>query len=139
MEFELQGAGDLINDLAAMAAAVDADGNAPAIGRALKVGAEVIHDKMRANASSDPKVITGELIGSIKVGRIKKRGAGKQITIGVHRSDMGDYHANFVEFGHGGPAPAPAHPFVRPAFDTESGAAYEAMKDELRTAISRRG
>lgn len=26
-------------------------------------------------------------------------------------------HAHLVEFGHGGPHPAPAHPFVRPAWD----------------------
>lgn len=139
MGFELQGAGDLINDLAAMATAVDAGGNAPAIGSALKAGAKIIHNKMLANASSDPKVITGELIGSIKVGNIRKRGAGKQITVGVHHKDNAAYFSNALEFGHGGPAPAPAHPFVRPAYDTESGAAYEVMKDELRSAISRRG
>lgn len=26
-------------------------------------------------------------------------------------------HAHLVEFGHGGPHPAPPHPFVRPAWD----------------------
>lgn len=26
-------------------------------------------------------------------------------------------HAHLVEFGHGGPAPAPAHPFFRPVVD----------------------
>ena len=38
-------------------------------------------------------------------------------------------------YGHGGPAPAPAHPFVRPAFDTRSEDAYDeirrVLKDEL--------
>lgn len=137
MAFEIQGAGDLMNDLTAMAAALDADGDAPVINNALKSGAEIIHAKMLANASSDPEVITGELIGSIRIGSIKKRGSGKRITAGVHHEDNAAYFSNPLEFGHGGPAPAPAHPFVRPAFDTESDAAYEAMKDILRSALER--
>ena len=36
-------------------------------------------------------------------------------------------HAHLVEYGHGGPHPAPAHPFVRPAWDE--------MKDEVRRNI----
>lgn len=137
MGIELQGASGLLNDLTAMAAAVDADGDAPAINNALKVGAEIIYDRMRKNASSDPKIITGELIGSIKTGNIKRRGTGKRITVGVHHDDNAAHFSNPLEFGHSGPAPAPAHPFVRPAFDTESDAAYEAMKGSLRAAITR--
>jgi HK97 gp10 family phage protein len=36
-------------------------------------------------------------------------------------------HAHLVEFGHGGPHPAPPHPFVRPAWDE--------MKDEVKANI----
>ena len=43
----------------------------------------------------------------------------------------------YLLYGHGGPAPAPAHPFARPAFDTRSNDAYEEIKrvlrDELKT------
>lgn len=36
-------------------------------------------------------------------------------------------HGHLVEFGHGGPHPAPAHPFVRPAWD--------GIKDEVKRNI----
>lgn len=29
------------------------------------------------------------------------------------------YYAKWVEYGHGGPHPAPAHPFIRPAVEAE--------------------
>ena len=138
MGFEMKGADDLLNDLRALSEAVDADGNAPAIGSALTAGAEVLRAKMISNASSDPKIISGTLVGSIDMSNVKRRtGGGKQVTIGVHHSKMGAYYAVPVEFGHGGPHPAPAHPFVRPAFDTESDEAYEAMKAVLRSALGR--
>ncbi len=140
MGFEWEGATDLMNDLTGMAAALDADGDGAAVNRALRSGAVPIYGRMLRNASSDPKIITGELIGSIRTGTIKKRsGGGKRITIGVHHQDGAAYYSNPLEHGHGGPAPAPAHPFVRPAFDAESDAAYEAMKQVLRAAIGRRG
>jgi len=37
-------------------------------------------------------------------------------------------HAHLVEFGHGGPHPAPPHPFLRPAWDS--------IKDEIRRDIA---
>ena len=41
------------------------------------------------------------------------------------------------EYGHGGPAPAPAHPFIRPAYDTRADEAYGIIRDGLRDAIDR--
>ena len=137
MGFDIGGVDALLNDLAVMSAAVDAEGDAPAITKALKAGATILHARMKANASSDPKIITGELIGSIKIGKVKSRGGGKRITAGVHHEDNAAYFANPLEHGHGGPAPAPAHPFIRPAFDVEADTAYEAMKDILRSALER--
>ena len=37
----------------------------------------------------------------------------------------------------GGPAPAPAHPYIRPAYDTRADEAYEIIRDGLRDAIDR--
>lgn len=37
-------------------------------------------------------------------------------------------YAHLVEFGHGGPQPAPPHPFLRPAFDE--------TKDQARSAMA---
>lgn len=80
--------------------------------------------------------ITGVLNRSIQTGKVRKRRySGRSITIGVHRKEEGAYYAPPVEYGHGGPAPAPAHPFIRPAYDTRSDEAYEIIRDELRDAI----
>ena len=58
---------------------------------------------------------------------------GLHITIGVHRKDWNDedYYPAYVEYGHGGPAPAPAHPYVRPAFDTRQDEAFGIIRDGL--------
>ena len=67
----------------------------------------------------------------------KRPSSGQTITIGVHHSEADAFYANPVEFGHGGPAPAPAHPFVRPAFDTRQDEAYSIIRDGLRDAIDK--
>ena len=134
MPMELQGADDLRDDLTNMAANLEFGAG---VNRALEAGAAPIEQQMLANAASDPKIITGALHGSIRTGKVKKRRmGGKAITIGVHHKERGAYYANPVEFGHGGPAPAPAHPFVRPAFDVKAPEAFEEMKRVLRDEIS---
>lgn len=129
MPLELQGAGDLRDDLTNMAANLEFGAG---VNRALEAGAAPIEQQMLANAASNPQIITGALHGSIHTGKVKKRRmGGKGITIGVHHAEKGAYYANPVEEGHGGPAPAPAHPFVRPAFDTRVDEAYAIMKQIL--------
>ena len=92
------------------------------------------------NASSNPKVISGKLRGSIKIGRaVRHRKGGYSVTVGIHRADGGAEYGNPVEFGHGGPHPAPPHPFVRPAFDARVDEAYEKVKQQLMTALTARG
>lgn len=135
MPMELQGFGDLENDLTHMAAQLEFGSG---VNRALEAGAAPIEQQMLANASNDPRIITGDLHDSIHTGKVKKRRmGGKAITIGVHYSEKGAFYANPVEHGHGGPAPAPAHPFVRPAFDTRADEAYEIMKGVLRDELTK--
>jgi len=134
MPTELRGFDDLMNDMTNMAAALE---RGPGVDRALKAGAVPIEEQMKRNASSDPKIITGDLHGSIRTGSIRRnRGGGKRITVGIHHNERGVFYGNPVEFGHGGPAPAPAHPFVRPAFDVRSDEAYEEIKRILRNELS---
>ncbi len=132
MALELRGFDDLENDLLNMANALD---NGPAVNRALQAGAAPIEQQMLINASSDPAIITGDLYGSISTDPVRSKGGKKYITTGVHYKTRSAYYANPVEFGHGGPAPAPAHPFVRPAFDVRQNEAYENMKSVLRNAL----
>ena len=129
----LRGFDDLQDDLLNMAAALE---NGTGVNRALKAGAVPIEQQMLHNASTDPKIITGELHGSIRTGNVKGGMRGKRITVGVHHKDNAAYFSNPLEFGHGGPAPAPAHPFVRPAFDVKSDEAYEEIKRVLRDELN---
>ena len=139
MPLDTQGFDGLASDIAGMASRMDADGaGAPVARRILEAAAQPIHRQMKANASKDPKIITGVLNRSIRIGPVKKRRkSGKSITIGVHRKEEGAYYATPVEYGHGGPAPAPAHPFIRPAYDTRADEAYGIIRDGLQDAIDR--
>ncbi len=139
MPLDTQDFDGLASDIAGMASRMDADGaGAPVARRILEAAAQPIHQQMKANASKDPKIITGVLNRSIRIGPVKKRRqSGKSITIGVHRKEEGAYYATPVEYGHGGPAPAPAHPFIRPAYDTRADEAYGIIRDGLRDAIDR--
>ena len=135
MPLVMQGADDLEDDLTNMAANIVFGSS---VKRALEAGAVPIEQQMLANASHDPKIITGDLHGSIRTGKVKKRrDGGHAITIGVHYKEKGAFYANSVETGHGGPAPAPAHPFVRPAFDTRVEEAYSIMKGILRDELTK--
>lgn len=137
MGVELRGFDDLQSDMVNMAAALN---HGAAVNRALEAGAVPIEEQMKHNASTDPKIISGDLHSSIHTGSVKlgRRGR-KKIDIGVHRKDWNndDYYPAYVEFGHGGPAPAPAHPYIRPAFDTRREDAYEEIKRVLRAELSR--
>lgn len=135
MPMALQGADDLRDDLTNMAANLEFGAG---VNHALEAGAVPIEQQMLHNSSTDPQIITGDLHDSIHTGKVKKRSSGgKAITIGVQHAEKGAFYANPIEFGHGGPAPAPAHPFVRPAFDTRVEEAYAIMKDILRDELSK--
>ena len=70
---------------------------------------------MRSNACPTNRARrSGDLYNALKIGSVKRsQRRGKHITIGVHRKDWSheDYYPAYVEYGHGGPAPAPAHPY----------------------------
>lgn len=140
MSLDLSGFDGLMTDIASMANRMDADGaGAPMAKRILLAAAQPIHQQMKANASRNPKIITGALHDSIAIGNVRKRRySGKHITIGVHRKERGAYYATPVEYGHGGPAPAPPHPFIRPAYDTRADEAYQIIRDGLRDALGNR-
>ena len=141
MPMEVKGLDELMTDIAAMTAQLDMEKGGSAVANGILERAAVpVEEQMKANASRDPKIISGDLHGAIHTGHVKKRrNGGKRITIGVHRKDWNheDYYPAFVEYGHGGPGPAPAHPYIRPAYDTTEDEAYEIIRDGLREAIDR--
>ena len=133
----IDGFQDLIADIHAMAEKIDADGaGAGTAAHILEDAAKPIHDQMVVNAGTEIHARSGDLRRALKIGNVKSsRKRGKYITIGVKHSEKGAYYANPVEHGHGGPAPAPAHPFVRPAFDVRKDEAYQIMKNILKDEL----
>lgn len=135
MPMVTKGFDDLIGDITKMADALNTnDEGAPAARKILQAAAVPIDQQMKQNASRDPKIITDKLHGAISTGKVKKhKRTGLHITIGVHRKDWDDedYYPAYVEYGHGGPGPAPAHPYVRPAFDTRQDEAFGIIRDGL--------
>ena len=139
MPIEARGFDDLIGDITKLANALDTSNEgAPAARRILQAAAVPVESQMKQNASTDPKIITNKLHGAISTGKVKKhRRTGLHITIGVHRKDWtGDeYYPAYVEYGHGGPGPAPAHPYVRPAFDTTQDQAFGIIRSGLANEL----
>ena len=134
MAVNTQGFQELQSDLIRIATSVS---TGAAVNRALRAGAVPIEEDMRRRASSDPAIISGALHEAIGTGNVKSGVHGKRITIGVHRKDWNeeDYYPAYVEYGHGGPHPAPPHPYVRPAFDTNVNSAFEEMRRVLENEI----
>ena len=139
MPLDVNGFDELMTDIAGMASKMDADGaGAPVAKRILEAAAVPIHEQMKANAAHDPQIRSGDLHAALQIGKVKRISKRvRHITIGVHRKDWNneDYYPAYVEYGHGGPGPAPAHPYIRPAFDTRQDEAYEIIRDGLRDAI----
>ena len=130
-----------MGDISRMANALNtADEGAPVARSILRAAAIPVEDQMKANASSDPQIQTGKLHEAIATGNVRKRRVtGLQITIGVHRKDWDDeeYYPAYVEYGHGGPGPAPAHPYIRPAFDARQDEAFGIIRDGLLRALQK--
>lgn len=140
MSLEIRGMDELTSDLQRMAAKA---GN-EASDRALKAGARIILTEMKAQAQIDPKVRKGNLLKSLKLGSIVTAMREQRSKIGVKRIQLGSYekkhgqiapHAHLVEYGHGGPHPAPPHPFIRPSFDKRADEAYDEMRRVLRDEL----
>ena len=143
MALDMRGFEELAGDINKMANTLNTDSEgAPAAKRILQAAAVPIEEQMKANASSDPEIISGKLHGAISTGKVKKhKTTGLHITVGVHRKDWDDeyYYPSAVEYGHGGPGPAPAHPYVRPAFDTRQDEAFGIIRGGLLDEIIKGG
>lgn len=131
MAITVSGTEVLLSDLERM---IPSDTNVDA---ALAEGAEVIAREMRQLAP----VKSGKLKSAIKVGKARNGRNGRQVTVGVHRRDFSgdDYYPAYVEYGHGGPRPAPPHPFIRPAFDLKKDEAWNTVKQAVIDQMNSKG
>ena len=114
-----------------------AEGMGSDVGRILKKAATPILEDMQQQTSVDPAMISHDLHDSIHAYKKTKGRFKSAITIGVHRRDWKkeEYYPAYVEFGHGGPAPAAAHPYVRPAYDRHADEAYKVIRSELLSLL----
>jgi HK97 gp10 family phage protein len=131
MAITLSGTEVFLSDLERM---IPADTDVDA---ALAEGAEVIAREMRQLAP----VKSGKLKNAIKVGKARNGRNGRQVTVGVHRRDFSgdEYYPAYVEYGHGGPRPAPPHPFIRPAFDLKKDEAWNTVKQAVIDQMNSKG
>lgn len=131
MAITLSGTEVFLSDLEKM---IPSDTNVDA---ALAEGAEVIAREMRRLAP----VKSGKLKSAIKVGKARNGRNGRQVTVGIHRRDFSgdDYYPAYVEYGHGGPRPAPPHPFIRPAFDLKKDEAWSTVKQAVIDQMNAKG
>lgn len=125
INFNVDAAG--INDVVRQ---LDAVGN---LGRqapkALNAGAEIV---LRAAKENAP-VRTGELKNALRIGRRKKTRDQYAVEVGTFYPDAA--HTHLVERGHGGPKPAPAHPFLEPAVESTEDAVIDAIMEELMKGL----
>jgi len=130
-KFDISGTDIFLRDLERM---IPSDTNVDA---ALAEGAEVIAKEMRQLAP----VKSGKLKSAIKVGKARNGRNGRQVTVGVHRRDFSgdEYYPAYVEYGHGGPRPAPPHPFIRPAFDLKKDEAWNIVKQAVIDQMNSKG
>ena len=114
MSLEVKGGVELRDDVARMSDLLRASGGngTRACNYILQTAAQPVLTRMLHNASTDPKRRSGPLYNS-----------GKEAGT----------------FRHGGPHPAPPHPFIRPAFDGGVDEAYEKAKQLLGQALDARG
>ncbi len=131
MAVTVSGTEVLLSDLEKMIPA-DAD-----VDEALTAGAEIVAEKMRQLAP----VKSGKLKNAIKVGKARNGRNGRQVTVGVHRRDFSgdDYYPAYVEYGHGGPRPAPPRPFIRPAYDLTKDEAWSIVKQAVIDQMNSKG
>jgi HK97 gp10 family phage protein len=110
---------------------------------ALAAGAEPIKEEMKR--ITPPVSRSGKLKGAIKVGKVRTSKRGRTITVGIHRRDIdlsdknGEYYPAYVEYGHGGPHPAPPHPFIRPAYDLKKDEAWTIVKQAIIDQFNEKG
>ena len=85
--------------------------------------ARIVRDKIRARAPRGP---TGILKKAVYATSLPASLRGPAVAFAGIRPRKAP-HAHLVEYGHGGPHPAPPHPFVQPAWDS--------CKEEVRKNI----
>lgn len=126
VDISFDGIGNLVEELERMNANASSVEN-----EALQMAAApILAEAQHTTAFSD---LTGKLRKSLKISKVK-RNTYNVLSIQVLTNDP---VAHLVEFGHGGSALAPAHPFLQPAFNHHRAEAQEIIRQKLAEALKR--
>ena len=100
----------------------------------LLTAAQKVKARIKQEIQSQFKRHTGNLEGSpYAVAYPAKIGSGAVAFVGIRPRKAP--HAHLLEFGHGGPHPAPAHSFMRKGFDQKKSEAAAAIRDKAAERI----
>ena len=137
----INGSKDLLDKLERIKASVARK----AARKAVKEAAKILVPAAKANCRAGNAVRTGKMRDSITYAvRQPKRARAKAyvgpefypaLAEGGGAENPGRI-AHLVEFGHGGPHPAPPHPFMRPAFEATKGAMQAAVISSLTQSLA---
>jgi HK97 gp10 family phage protein len=122
---EIEGIKDLEKNVRKLIKATDPD----AVAQVLLPQAAMLEGRFRAAAPLGP---TGRLKASAYSNLAPQKTAA---FAGIRQGKSKAPHAHLVEFGHGGPHPAPAHPFMRPVWDTSKREVLEGIKEGIKEKI----
>ena len=118
----------------------------------LRAAAKPIFQSAKENVKSNRR--TGKLENSIVINSEKKdadipggslgtfigpslAGAEQTRIVKIGFRPPASRRAHLLEYGHGGPAPAPAYPFMTPALDSQGHNAIDAAEKSIRANINR--
>ena len=93
--------------------------------------ARLVRDRIREKAPRGP---TGNLKAAAYASALPEKVTAPAVAFAGIRPRKAP-HAHLVEFGHGGPHPAPPHPFVRPAWDEMKERVKQDIKEGLKRII----
>jgi HK97 gp10 family phage protein len=139
ISIDIEGIEELESQMQRLIGTVSADKVEPILLDAAKVVAK--DAKARA-----PKGETGNLKKGIVAKKTRRKG-GVSAALGLNVGEAApaitaiDFrkapHAALVEFGHGGPHPAPAHPFFRPAWDANREKVTRQIIDDINNLLEK--
>lgn len=101
-----------------------------------KTQAKAALKPLEDDAKSRVHSITGHLKSSIETRVTTHADAPTEIEVGISYARHPEaHHAHLVEDGHGGPHPAPPHPFWEPAVQLHGQQAVDALEDLMEDLV----
>lgn len=129
LNFDLSSLDGLDERFAAAAAKLEEKTDGDSFKRSIKGAMAPITEEAKARVHS----ITGKLAGAIETYVKVTADAPTEIEVGIsYTRHKGAHHAHLVEGGHGGPHPAPPHPFWEPAVKAHGEDAVDALEVEIQ-------